>query len=330
MDTIYIEDGLQENERVKRILSRFKHVKNIIICQHYGEVFNARAQNFRLQKENPALILARKTNRFVLETPEGFGIGGQQNYYFSHMLNCIYDCRYCFLQGMYPSAHYVIFINYEEFMQDITRISEQATEPSYFFSGYDGDSLAFDDVTGFLDNLLPFFRTLPNAILELRTKSINVKRLLAEPALDNCVVAFSFTPQEISSQVEHGVPSVEKRINAMQRLAEHGCLLGLRFDPLIYADNYQELYRSLIDSVLTRLDRKMIHSVSIGPMRFPSKMHQKLINLYPQDKLMAHPLQKRGNLYSYSEAIENEMKQFVTKYLQNYLDDTLLFSCNAL
>ncbi|SVD49612.1 uncharacterized protein METZ01_LOCUS402466, partial [marine metagenome] len=50
-----------------------------------------------------------------MATPEGYGIGGKNNYYFSHMLNCIYDCRYCFLQGMYRSAHYVLFVNYDEF-----------------------------------------------------------------------------------------------------------------------------------------------------------------------------------------------------------------------
>ena len=30
------------------------------------------------------------------------------------MYNCIYDCRYCFLQGMYSSANFVLFVNFEE------------------------------------------------------------------------------------------------------------------------------------------------------------------------------------------------------------------------
>ena len=46
----------------------------------------------------------------VLKTPDNFTIGFKKNYYFSHMLNCIYDCKYCFLQGMYNSANYVLFI----------------------------------------------------------------------------------------------------------------------------------------------------------------------------------------------------------------------------
>ena len=46
-----------------------------------------------------------------MNTPKDFTIGFKENYYFSHMLNCIYDCKYCFLQGMFNSANFVIFTN---------------------------------------------------------------------------------------------------------------------------------------------------------------------------------------------------------------------------
>ena len=47
------------------------------------------------------------------------------------MLNCLYDCRYCFLQGMYRSANYVLYVNYEDFTKDIDTLLEQAdNEPS--------------------------------------------------------------------------------------------------------------------------------------------------------------------------------------------------------
>lgn len=330
MDTIYIEEDIKNHPRVKKILQRFKQVKNIIYCQHYGEIFNTKAQNFRLQKQQPALILARKMNRFVLPTPEGFGIGNSQNYYFSHLLNCLYDCRYCFLQGLYPSANYVLFINYEDFMDDIRRICHDPQQSYTLFSGYDSDSLVFDDVSGFIDDFLPFFAELPHVTLELRTKSINSKSLLARPAVSNVIVAFSFTPQEISQQIEHGVPTVEKRILVMQQLAQHGYLIGLRFDPLIYASNYPELYQTLIDSVFSRLDNKAIHSVTVGPMRFPAAMYQKLVQLYPSDKLLAHPLEKRGNQFSYSKELEDEMKATVNLYLAQYINPEKMFSCNSL
>ena len=114
MDTIYIEKQIRSLPRTEAILKRYPKARQVLI-DRYTEVFNAPSQNFRVQKNNPALILAHKHGNRVIETPPGYHIGGENNYYFSHMLNCIYDCRYCFLQGMYRSANYVVFINYDDF-----------------------------------------------------------------------------------------------------------------------------------------------------------------------------------------------------------------------
>ena len=35
------------------------------------------------------------------------------------MFNCIYDCDYCYLQGMYPSANIVVFVNHEDFFDAV-------------------------------------------------------------------------------------------------------------------------------------------------------------------------------------------------------------------
>ncbi len=329
MQTIYVENALKDHPRVDKVISRYKKSR-IIFCDHYGEIFNAKGQNYRLQKKNTAIILAKKQGRLVLPTPEGFGIGGKNNYYFSHMLNCVYDCRYCFLQGMYNSAYYVLFVNYEDFMAEITEIASQhAPEPLYFFSGYDADSLVFEPVSGFLGEFLPFFSTIPNAILELRTKSTNVRELLKNKPIKNCVVAFSFTPKEISEQVEHKVPSLKKRLAAMQAVANQGWQIGLRLDPLIHAHNFSELYQTLVFDIFSHLKVDQLHSVSVGALRFPLSMYQQIVKLYPQDKLLAHPLEKTKNYYAYREALEKDMKQCVLDILKNYVDDALVFECRA-
>ena len=170
IETIYVEEGVRQHPRTNAILSRFKNARQII-CERYGEVFNRKAQNFRLQKQQPALILAKKHGGFVHPAPENYGIGAPRNYYFSHMLNCLYDCRYCFLQGMYRSANYVLFVNYEAFQEDILMICRESPQDGiHFFSGYDCDSLALEPVTRFAGEFLPFFAGLTNAWLELRTK----------------------------------------------------------------------------------------------------------------------------------------------------------------
>ena len=186
IEVVYVEHHLREHPRVRSILKRF-HRATVIDVEHYGEVFNVKQQDFRVQKQRPALILAAKNNRKVLPSPSGFGVGGDENYYFSHLLNCIYDCRYCFLQGMYRSANYVLFVNYEDFEDEIVSIvRENSSRSPYFFSGYDSDSLALEDVSQFTEHFLPIFEKYEHATLELRTKSVAIRSLLGRPALEEC------------------------------------------------------------------------------------------------------------------------------------------------
>ncbi len=122
INTIYIENAAKSHPKTYDIIKRIKY-KNIIYCHSYSEVFNSNNQNFRIQKELPSLILAYKKKNFIHKAPEKFTIGFKNNYYFSHLLNCPYDCKYCFLQGMFNSANYVLFVNYEDFYSNIKKNS---------------------------------------------------------------------------------------------------------------------------------------------------------------------------------------------------------------
>lgn len=327
IDTLYIESAVAQHSRVTAIRRRFP-AAGVIDCERYGEVFNPKAQNFRLQKQRPALILAHKHQKFVLPAPAGYGIGGQRNYYFSHMLNCLYDCRYCFLQGMYQSANYVLFVNYEDFQQQIRDIClETPDEPIYFFSGYDCDSLAFEPVTGFAESFLPLFAELPNAWLELRSKSTQIRGLLARPVLPQCVVAFSLSPDSVADKVEAKAPSVAKRIEAAVKLQRQGWPIGLRFDPLIYQHNYRQHYRELFEQVFAVIDAETLHSVSLGVFRLPEHFFKKMHKLYPDERLFAGPLQSTSGMLSYRSELEQAMMTDCTEMLLQYIPETRFFPC---
>ncbi|MEQ1635746.1 MAG: radical SAM protein [Methylococcales bacterium] len=325
--TVYIEKNIQQHPRVAKIVAQFPKARQIL-CERYGEVFNPKAQNFRLQKQQPALILAEKFQQAVLPAPPGYGIGAKQNYYFSHMLNCLYDCRYCFLQGMYQSANYVLFINYEDFQQQILDICRASPdEELHFFSGYDGDSLALEPLTGFAEHFVDFFETLPNAKLELRTKSTQVRGLLKLPAAANTVVAFSLSPDAIAQKVEEKAPTVAKRLEAIIKCQEQGWAIGLRFDPLIYRDDFQTLYADYFAEVFARIDLSRLHSVSLGVFRLPEKYFKKMHKLYPEARLFAGPLEQANGMVSYRVELEQEMMQFCTQALLKYIPSEKFFPC---
>ena len=324
---LYIEEEIAEHPRVLRIASRYPEIPKISIAR-YGEIFNRKEQNFRLQKNKPALILAKKHQKYVLETPENYGLGGDFNYYFSHMLNCIYDCRYCFLQGMYQSAHYLMFINYEDFEKDIIKtLAEHPGETCYFYSGYDCDSLALEPITEFVDEFLPIFENHDNAMLELRTKSTQIRSLLDRPVSNNCIVAFSFTPDEISNALEFKVPSNQKRIGALKKLQDKGWKIGLRFDPMIYDDRYKKQYAELFETIFSQLDSDNIHSVSLGVFRLPESFYRNMQRLYPDEKLFAAKLVKKNGMVSYESSLEKKMLTDCEDLLMNYISKDIYFPC---
>ena len=332
-DIIYIEEQVIDDPMTLRICNRYPRATRII-CQHYGEIFNRRSQNFRLQKQRPALILARKQQKLVMDAPPAYGLGGNHHYYFSHMLNCVYDCRYCFLQGMYRSANYVIFVNHDDFKQAIVKtVTRNQYQRSWFYSGYDCDSLVFDPVTGFINNFIPFFRQHPQAWLELRSKSPYTRSLLQHAPLDNAVIAYSFTPDKISAALEHGVPDQTKRIEAIKKLQQHGWKIGLRFDPLIYCDDYKDQYSNLFQQLFDILDPDRLHSVSLGSFRLPKGFFTTMTRLYPDNTFLAGPFKSRTEANSsemmvYDQTLEFNMIEFCTSELRRYISADIFFPCH--
>ena len=328
IETIYIENQVKNHFRTKKILSKLNKNVDVIYCDHYGEIFNIKSQNFRVQKNKPALILAKKDGKKLHEIPKNFGIGGDKNYYFSHMLNCIYDCEYCFLQGKHMSAHYLLFINYEDFFLEIKKkLKINNSQKNYFFSGYDCDSLALDGITGFVDYFLPIFKKNKNAVLEIRTKSIQINKILKYKSFNNCVIAFSFTPENISKLVEHKVPSVKKRIDAMKKLVEKGWKIGLRFDPIVPACNFGKIYEELFKKIANSIPEKNIHSISFGMMRFPKKMFKKIIKENNDTKINNLYFENRNGIYTYSKVNEKKFENIIIGKLNKHLKNVPVFNC---
>ncbi len=323
---IYIEEEVAQSQRVRQLLARFPHVPQIH-CGRYGEVFNRKSQNFRLQKKAPALVLAKKYGNLLLPAPPGYGFDEGNSYYFSHMLNCLYDCRYCFLQGMYSSANYVLFVNYEEFETALESKILSSDGGGVYYSGYDCDSLALEPVSNFCEYFVPVFAKYPNAMLEIRTKSTQIRCLLEQATIENCVVAMSFTSQEAALQWEHKVPSIEKRIKALCKLQQAGWKVAIRFEPLVLDDNHQTCYRSLFETIFSALDAEKIHTVSSGLFRMPLDFHKKIVKLYPDEELFARPTVTSDGMIALQNQEEHMLLAEIEKQLFEYISPQQYYRC---
>ncbi len=322
--TIYIEKEIKDAPRTVNLLKKFKDPA-IIFIDRYSEVFNKKNQNFGLQKINPAIILAKKHKNFLLETPKNYSIGKKKNYYFSYMYNCLFDCRYCFLQGMYNSSNLLIFLNYEDYFNEINSIrSKKTSNNTTIFSGYDCDSLGYDHVTNFSTTALLYFEKFKDIELEIRTKSTYLKPFYRK-SLNNIVLAFSFTPEKFSAKYELGVASFKKRINALKKVLEFGWNVGIRLDPFVVYQGWEKDYKNLFKILFSLVPRDQMHSVTYGNIRYPKQIFTNIKKKYPDEKLFLKFEKNKKNIYD--EDNEELIKSFCKKYLFNYVDNKKVF-CN--
>ena len=38
------------------------------------------------------------------------------------MMNCVFNCEYCYLKGMYPTGNLVLFLNLEDIFEEVREL----------------------------------------------------------------------------------------------------------------------------------------------------------------------------------------------------------------
>src|SRR5690606_38448337 len=148
---------------------------------------------------------------------------------------CPYDCRYCYLQGMYASANLVVFAN----VGDYVAATEERLEslppgaPMHLALSYDTDLLALENLLGMIRRWLPVIRRNPRLVAEVRTKSASDSALAGEPPCDRMVLAWTLSPAEVAKAHEPLAPPLKARLQAARRAQDAGWPVRLCFDPLL-------------------------------------------------------------------------------------------------
>lgn len=305
---LYIEKGILDHPQTQRIRAKFSD-SQVIVIDHYKEVFNRPAQSFAAQSHSKKLILARKEGKFLHEGSQysdGFGI--EQFFYASSVMGCLYDCDYCYLQGLYPSANTVLFVNLEDAFEQLRPYLHRDTLVA---TSYDTDTLAIESLTHQTREWLEFAAEHDRLHLEIRTKSANIKSLKSIAPSPRVTLAWTLSPQEIIDRYEHATPSFEKRLGAVQEALSLGWNVRLCVDPVIYTENFDILYPELIEQIFASIDPNAIEHLTLGSFRMSQSHLRSLKKL------------KRSDVAFFPYAVKDEMATY-PETIESYILDTLL------
>ena len=164
------------------------------------------------------LVLARHQGAFIKRCPgtRGYICCGLKIIHFG--LGCNINCSYCILQGYLDTKALILFGNVDEGLAETERIIDSRDpEARRFCTGEFTDSLLLEDLTGFGARLVGIFAKNDHAVLELKTKTVNIDGLLDLDHGGRTIISFSVNAPAVSAREEYLAAPLSRRIKAAAR-----------------------------------------------------------------------------------------------------------------
>ena len=328
---IYVEEELLGREEVLAILKKFPKAK-LIPIRHYKDLFNRRKQNRALQEKSRKLILARKEGQRIYPgAPVCQSFSESSFYYASLLMNCPFHCEYCYLQGMYPSANLVLFLNLEDYFSDCRRFIKEKGS-LYLCISYDTDLLALEELYPYVERFARFLEEEPNLRIEVRTKAggeslfRRIRKMhLSEEAEKRLIFAFTLSPEKIVSEAEHGTAGLKGRLKAVKMAMEEGFTLRLCFDPMLYHADWERLYSALLEKVFREIPMEKLYDVSVGSFRISESYLKIMTKSCGTSPYTSFPYENTDGYYHYPKELLLKMEGFLEQRLLEKLPKEKIF-----
>ena len=316
---IYFEKKIENYPLGKELIDKYKDIPKIEIENHNAieEMRKKENKEFGNMKRN-LIIGVRKTHKFV----ENHKISDYLVPYTSS--GCTASCLYCYLVCNYNKCAYLrLFVNREQMLEKIVKTSLKSDKELTFEIGSNSDLILENTITNNLIWTIENFKNTEKGKLTFPTKFDMVEPILPLEHKGKIIVRMSVNPEEIINRVEFGTSRLQGRIEAINKLKEAGYQIGILIAPVIFVENWKELYLQLIQRLESELSPKVkktlffeiifmtysyVH-IKINQEAFPNA-----IDLYDKDKMTGRGKGK----YWYKNEIRQEGERFFREKMKQY------------
>jgi len=319
---IYIENDLLEDPVAQRILSRLPASK-VIPIGHYKDVFSRALQQYDVQKRGRSLIIAANRGRLIYDGAPMCQDFDMENFsYTNSLMNCIYDCDYCFLKGVYDTPNIVVFVNFQDYRAAVEKKLEEG--PLYLCISYDTDLLALNGLTGLCDMWTDYARDKEALTIEIRTKSAVQDFVVS----DHIIYAFTLSPDEVIRRYENKTPDLGSRLKAVNAAIAAGARVRLCFDPLMATEDFDRVYKEFIDKVSSSVDLSMVKDMSVGTFRISKDYIKRMRKNGPMSEVAWYPYHNDNGVLGYEESYAEHMTQVVVEELLRHCGREKIYTWN--
>ena len=321
---VLIEEGAEDYGAASRILER---LDGLPIKRVTANGKRQRPETLNMDKETLRLISFQ--GEFLKPCPgtKGYICCGYQILHVG--TNCPLDCSYCILQAYFNQPSLRVFVNLEHKLDQIGRLIDSNPEKIFRIgTGEFTDSLALDPIVGWSDILLPFFSKRKNAVLELKTKTDRIERLLSSKYRERIIVSWSLNNPYVASREEHGAPTIHKRLQAARKCQKEGFTLGFHFDPLIEHPHWKDGFMRTLEMMDKYIDPGGIIWISLGCLRYMPALKTIIRMRHPNTHILdGEFIRGLDGKMRYFKPIRVNMYAFMGEMLGKWHKDLGLYLC---
>jgi len=240
---------------------------------------------------------------------------------------CVLSCSYCILKAYLRDDTIRISRRPESIIEELNgMIDGSPRHVLRFGTGELSDSLAIDRRHNVNRFLVEYFGAKRKAILELKSKWADFRHLL--PHLNPyTVISFSVSPQRFIDAEETRTSPVHKRLKAARLAQDHGCFVGLHFDPIVIYDGFERDYRYLIGDIGRILDPSRILWISLGTLRFPPALYGLLLERKRRYLLSGEFIRGEDGKYRYIKTERIRIYRMLYRLLKDIDSSLFIYLC---
>jgi spore photoproduct lyase len=197
---------------------------------------------------------------------------------------CHMDCSYCILQSYFHPPVLQYFVNQEDMFPELNE-EFQKKRIQRIGTGEFTDSLIWEPFSKITEDLVPRFAAQSKAVLELKTKTVEIQNLKHYDHNNKTILAWSLNTPRIIQTEERNTTSLAQRLAAASTCEAMGYPLAFHFDPIVLYEGCEKDYREVIQAMFSAVSPDHVVWISLGTFRFMPDLKPVIQKRFPDSTI---------------------------------------------
>lgn len=240
---------------------------------------------------------------------------------------CTMDCSYCILQTYFHPPVLQFFVNREDLDKELDNLFLQK-RITRVGTGEFTDSLIWEPWTDLTDHLVGRFASQNKAVLELKTKTVNIQRLEGLDHQRKTILAWSLNTPYVMKHEERRTASLSARLQAASSCQQWGYPLAFHFDPMVIYPGCEADYQQVIKMLFEKISPENIVWISLGTFRYMPPLKSVIARRFPSSKIAyGEFITGLDNKMRYFKPLRIALYRQVVDFIHKAAPDVTVYFC---